>query len=50
VYDRPAQGRGAALGRRLRLLRTAARLDPAELAQAAGLDPASYRRAEDGDQ
>jgi transcriptional regulator with XRE-family HTH domain len=49
VDDRPARERGAALGRRLRLLRSAAGLDPAELAEAAGLDPVSYRRAEDGD-
>jgi transcriptional regulator with XRE-family HTH domain len=50
--DRPdpsARGRGPALGRRLRTLRTAAGLDPAELAHAARVDPAAYQRAEAGD-
>jgi transcriptional regulator with XRE-family HTH domain len=41
--------RGEALGRRLRVLRTSAGLDPTELAAAAGLDPATYRRVEAGD-
>jgi transcriptional regulator with XRE-family HTH domain len=41
--------RGEALGRRLRVLRTSAGLDPTELAAAAGLDPATYRQAEAGD-
>lgn len=41
--------RGAALGRRLRVLRTAAGLDPTELADAAGVDPVAYRQAEAGD-
>ena len=41
--------RGEALGRRLRVLRTSAGLGSTELAAAAGLDPATYRRAEAGD-
>jgi transcriptional regulator with XRE-family HTH domain len=47
--DLRAQVRGVALGRRLRVLRTAAGLDPVELAGAAGLDPGTYRRVEGGD-
>ena len=42
-------GRGLALGRRLRAARSAAGLDPAGLAGAAGVDPEAYRRAEGGD-
>ncbi len=50
--DRPdpgTRGRGLSLGRRLRALRTAAGLEPAELAGAAGVEPDAYRRAEAGD-
>ena len=42
-------GRGPALGRRLRRLRTAAGLDAVALAAAARLDPVAYLRAEAGD-